>query len=421
MLWIADYALAQGWKVSGSDLADGPALERLRQKGALIHIGVDASAIPADVTEAVITSAITESAPHFPEYEEIVRRKLPVVKRALWIGKITKRYYTIAVCGSHGKTTTTALIGWILDQAGLDPTVFVGGTVGAWEGTRIGQGKYLVIEADEFDRSFHHFFPKIAVVLNIDLDHTDYYRGGIEEIEHAYRRFLRNLPPKSEGMVIGYGRDGRVRKAVRGFKYRERWYDEAHLWPGIHPPQPGQHMLLNATAAARVAHELGVDHDTIKRAIAHFPGAGRRFEALGTWKQVELYDDYAHHPRELKAFLAALAERYPNTPTTVVFQPHQKARTKALLTDFGRVLDDNPPTSFILAPIYFVAGREDAIDVSSEDIAKEIAKKPVSSTVLVAGNRDELEKLVREAADKPGVLAVVGAGDIRTMLDQWRR
>jgi UDP-N-acetylmuramate--alanine ligase len=341
-------------------------------------------------------------------------------KRAVWIGALTKKYKTIAVCGAHGKTTTTAMIGWILDQAGMDPTVFMGGTLGPWKGTRIGKSDYLVLEADEFDRSFHQFHPEIAVVLNIDLDHTDYYTKGLPEIEQAYKRFLRNLPYK-KGMVVGYGKDGRIRKLLKGFKYRTRWYDEAHVWPGVRPPQPGMHVLLNATAAARVAHELGVSQAVIKTSLATFPGAGRRFEYLGTWKKAELYDDYAHHPREIQATLAGMAEHFPNVHSTVVFQPHQKARTQALLKEFGRAFDEYPPDHLILAPIYHVAGREEGIVIESSALADEIAKKtPVGLTVTVAQSNQELEQLVREAADQQGVLMVMGAGDIRTMTEVWR-
>ncbi|MEZ0287132.1 MAG: UDP-N-acetylmuramate--L-alanine ligase [Candidatus Paceibacterota bacterium] len=418
-IWIADYALKQGWKVSGSDVQETAEVTRLREAGADIHIGSNPAAIPVDVTEGVMTSAATPTSPSYPEFEELVRRGVPVVKRAQWIGKLTRQYHTISVCGAHGKTTTTAMIGWILAEAGLDPTVFVGGTVGPWKGTRIGAGKYLVLESDEFDRSFHNFYPQIAVVLNIDLDHTDYYTKGLPEIEHSYRRFLRNLP--KDAVVVGYGRDGRVRKAVKGFKYRERWYDEAHLWPGVRVPQPGIHNLLNATAAARVAHELGISQEVIKKALATFPGAGRRFEYLGKWNAAELYDDYAHHPKEIAATLSGLHEKFGTTKQTVVFQPHQKARTKTLLKEFGRAFDEHPVTRLILAPIYHVAGREEGIEIESDAIAREIDKyAPPGMKVEVAADITELESLVKEASKQGGVLMVMGAGNIRALTDRWR-
>lgn len=418
MLWIADFALKQGWKVSGSDVAETAEVKRLQQAGANIHIGVDPSAIPADVTEAIMTAAATPNSPSYPEFEELTKRGVPIVKRAQWIGKLTKQYFTISVAGAHGKTTTTAMIGWILEKAGLDPTVFVGGSLAPWQGTRIGQGKYLVLESDEFDRSFHNFYPQIAVLLNIDLDHTDYYTKGLPEIEQSFRRFLRNLPMHT-GIVVGYGRDGKVRKAVRGFKYKTRWYDEEHLWPGIRVPQPGLHNLLNATAAARVAHELGIPQQVIKEALATFPGAGRRFEYLGKWNQVELYDDYAHHPKEIRATLAGVREKFPREHVTLVFQPHQKARTQALLAEFATAFDDNYPDELILAPIYHVAGREEGIDITSQAIADKM-KPHREGRVTVAATNAELEHLVRAASEKPGVLMVMGAGNIRALVDTWR-
>lgn len=420
MVWIADYCLKQGWKVSGSDINESAATRRLQAAGAQIHYGCDPAAIPDDVTEVVVNSAITESSPSYPELQEVQGRKLPVQKRAVWVGKLTRKYHTIAVAGTHGKTTTTAMIGWILDKAGLDPTVFVGGSVAAWSGaTRIGESNYLVLEADEYDRSFHQFMADDAILLNIDPDHLDYYTGGIEEIEHSFRRFLRNLPVR-RGLVVGYGRDARIRKVCRGFSYKFRWYDEDHLWPGLKLQFPGLHNALNATAAARIAHELGVSNEDIKAALASFPGVGRRLEYIGKWGQAEIYDDYAHHPKEIAATLQGLREKFSDQHITVVFQPHQKSRTKNLLEEFSRAFDRNAPDRLILAPIYEVAGREEEVEVSNQDIAQGIAKNsPKSMEVIVPANNEELEGAVKEANQQKGILVVMGAGSIRSFLERW--
>ncbi|MBU6389007.1 UDP-N-acetylmuramate--L-alanine ligase [Patescibacteria group bacterium] len=422
MAWVADYALRQGWRVSGSDITETALTRRLQGAGAQIYYGSDPTRIPADITEVVINSAITPSSPSYPEVAEAERRGLKIEKRAEWVGKITRQKFTIAVAGTHGKTTTTAMIGWILEKAGLDPTVFVGGQLAEWgNATRIGSGEYLVVEADEFDRSFHRFYPKIAVVLNIDPDHLDYYPGGITEIEHAFKRFLRNLPART-GLVVGYGKDSHIRKIARGFSYKFRWYDESRVWPGLTLRIPGRHNLLNATTAARVAHELGVPQKSIKEALATFPGVGRRFEYLGTWNRVELYDDYGHHPREVAATLQAAAEKFSGQRLTVVFQPHQKARTFHLLKEFGRCFDQHPPDELILAPIYQVAGREEGIAVSSGDIATEIAKnRPAGMVVTVVADNRELKQVVRAASHQSGNLLIMGAGDIRALVDGWRK
>lgn len=421
MVWIADYAIANGWKVSGSELVESATTKRLREAGATIHIGCAPEAIPADITEAIMTSAVTVGSPSYPEFEALQKRDIPVLKRAEWIGKLTRQKFTIAVAGTHGKTTTTAMIGWILEQADLDPTVFVGGGMAVWKNqTRIGKSEYLVLEADEYDRSFHEFFPQIAVILNIDLDHTDYYTKGLPEVEHSFKRFLRNLIHR-HSMVVGYGRDKSLRKIVRGFKFRFRWYDEKNLWPGVKLAQPGMHYLLNATAAARVAHEVGVGQKIIKNALATFPGVGRRLESMGALGGTEWIDDYAHHPREVAATLQALKERYGVKRTVLVFQPHQKARTQALLAEFGRCFDEASPDELILAPIFQVAGRENDLNITSADIAVEIDKKPhPRMEVKVATNDQELEAMVRQATQKPAIFITMGAGNIRTLVEQWK-
>lgn len=433
MVWIADFALSRGWKVSGSDLTESENTLRLSKAGANIHIGVDPGLVPDDVTEAIITSAITPIAPHFSEYQKLQELKVPIIKRAQWVGKLTKQMFTIAVAGAHGKTTTTGMIGWILDQAGLDPTVFVGSSLLGFEGTKIGQSEYLVLEADEYDRSFHQFYPQIAVILNIDKDHTDYYTGGLPEIEQSYKRFLKNLPsavhatPRGKGRLVAYGKDSRIRKISKGFKYAFNWYDETKLWPGVKPPQPGKHNLLNATAAARVAHELGVDNSTIQKALNSFPGVGRRFEYLGRWNQAEVYDDYAHHPTEVASTLEAIRERWPvggKDKFTLIFQPHQKARTKELLAEFGRCFDQHPPDTLILAPIYSVAGREGGIEVEISQMADLVKFKlpqigARKMDLQVAKTDQEWKKLTLEAVGNPGIVMLMGAGNIHSNALNW--
>lgn len=419
MAWIADYCLDQGWKLSGSDMVESAITKRLQEAGANIHYGSQPDQIPDDITEVVINSAITPSSPSYPELQEVEKRKLPIVKRAAWLGKLTRTHTTLAVAGTHGKTTTTAMLGWILDKAGLDPTVFVGGSVKAWGNkTRIGKSKYLVIEADEFDRSFHQFNADMAIVLNIDADHLDYYKEGLPEIEHSFRRFLRNLPI-NKGIVVGYGRNASLRKVAKGFSYKFRWYDEGHIWPGLKLQIPGKHNLLNATAAAKIAHEVGVDSSVIREALASFPGVGRRFEYLGHLHEAEVYDDYAHHPQEIRATLQAFREKFPTEHMTLVFQPHQKSRTKLLLEDFGRCFDSNHPDQLILAPIYEVAGREENIEVSSADIAELVQQQPNSIQIQAPLDLRELEAAVQKASSQKGILVSMGAGSIRSLMEGW--
>lgn len=434
-VWIADWALERGWKVSGSDISESASTKRLSESGANIHYGTNPELIPEDITEAVITSAITESSPSYPEYLELKKRKLPngraipINKRAKWIGKITRQSFTIGISGTHGKTTTTAMVGWILDRAGLDPTVFVGGTLKDWGAkTKIGKSNILVIEADEYDRSFHNFKCQMVAILNIDTDHLDYYKGGLPEIEHSFKRFLRNLPSRPEqiikpegiknyknqkGIVVGLNSPS-VRKICKSFAYKFRFYDQKNIWAGLQLRVPGYFNLLNATAAAKICHEIGVSKKIINEALAEFPGVNKRFEYVGKWNKVEVYDDYAHHPSEIAATLSAIRERFPKEHVTLIFQAHQKARVQALLKEFGRCFDQNSPDTLILAPIYQVAGREVAdINISNQDMAREVGPKAISPEDNI-----ELEKIVIEESKKPGILVTMGAGNIRQLVEK---
>lgn len=421
MVWLADWALRQGWQVSGSDLSKSPNTIRLEAAGAKIHYIPDPDQIPKDITEAIITSAITPSAPAYCELLELQRRAIPITKRAVWTGKLTRTHKTIAVAGTHGKTTTTAMIGWILKTAGLDPTVFVGGSLKEWDNqTLIGKGEWLVIEADEFDRSFHNFSANLAVILNIDEDHLDYYKGGIKEINHSFKRFLRNLPV-NDGVVVAYGKDKNIRQVTRGFSYKFRYYNEDKFWPRLHLQIPGVHNLLNATAAAKIAHEIGIDSATIQKSLNSFPGVGRRFEHLGKWNKVEIYDDYAHHPNEIKATLQAANERFKGQNFTLVFQAHQKARVQNLLAEFGRCFDQNSPDTVIIAPIYQVAGREEAIEITNQDMAKAVDSKPHQFILKAPQTQKELEQELLKASKDSDVLMVMGAGNISKILEELRK
>ncbi|MFH1145634.1 MAG: Mur ligase domain-containing protein [bacterium] len=414
MQWLAYWALKQGYRVSGSDLAPSLVTDRLSAKGAVIHYGVHPEQIPSDITEAIINSAITPSSPSYPELLELQRRNIPVVKRAEWTGRITKEKFTIAVCGTHGKTTTTAMIGWMMEKAGLDPTVFVGGTMKEWNHeTRIGGSKYLVIEADEYDRSFHQFFPKIVVVLNIDLDHTDYYVNGLNEIKESFRKFLDNLPP--DGLVVAYNGDVNIHDVVNS--HHVKWYESSDIELMV----PGKHNRLNAQAAMLVGEALGIERKVIEEALRSFPGVGRRFEFMGKFGSLDWYDDYGHHPTEIKATLQATREKFGNDRLVVVFQPHQRARLNALLKEFGRCFDDNHPSELVIAPLYHVAGREQDIPITHEDLGREIEKgKPVDMKLHVPNDNEEMRNMLVELSKKGGKLLTIGAGSIRGLVEGWK-
>ncbi len=421
MVWLADYALAQGWKVSGVDTGGTTVTtKRLEDAGATIHYTCSPELIPADVTESVMSSAITPTSALYGEYQALVGRGIVPVKRAVATGALTRRYRTIAVAGTHGKTTTTAMIGWIFTVAGLDPTVFVGGSIKAWNGaTKIGKSRLLILEADEFDRSFHQFRAEAAVLLNLEADHLECYPGGVPEIEHSFKRFLRNLPHR-KGLVVAYGKSPSLRRVVKGFSYKLRWYSADTLWVGLPKNLAGNHVRLNATAAARVAHEYGISNAIIKKALATFPGVDRRMEEMGELGACRWIDDYAHHPTEVAATLQVLAERASGERKVVVFQPHQLTRTKLLLEQFSRCFDSNPPDELILAPIFTVPGREQGIEVSSGDIAAGIARKaPKGMRVSVAESDTQLLQMIEVATIQPGILLSMSAGDLRSKLQDY--
>lgn len=364
--YLAQLLSVYGFDVSGCDLKENQKTDLLRSKNIDVQIGNSSSHISKDLDEVIISSAVKPESVGWQEVEAARRLKIPVVKREVYWQKLMRCGTGIAVAGTHGKTTTTAMIGYILQEAGFDPTVMVGGFVRQFKGTvRIGKLDYIVVEADEYDRAFLKTAPKIAVITNIDLDHLDCYGGGLPEIRQAFKKFIRLLPAK-EGILIAYGKDPNIRQIAKSFDLKYRFYDEDHLWPGLKLKIPGVHNLLNATAAARVAHELGVDQRTIKYALNHFQGVSRRQEYLGKISQTLVYDDYAHHPREIVATITALRNLYPQKKILAIFQPHQKRRTFELLADFSESL--KLADLSLVAPLFAVAGREDDLKISSKDI-----------------------------------------------------
>jgi UDP-N-acetylmuramate--alanine ligase len=415
MQWLADYALYCGAQVSGSDLVESSALTRLRNKGANIHSGENVQAIPHGVTVGVINSAITPSSPSYAEVVALRKRGIPVVKRAEVVGEMTRRMTTICIAGTHGKTSTTALLGWILDQAGLDPTIFTGGSIAGYDGTRIGKGP-LVLEADEYDRSFHRFSYDMAAILNIEADHQDCYAQGLPEIEQSFHRFLRNKK-HTPAVVLGYGKSASIRKVVRGFDLKLRWYDENSLWPGLRLGKPGLHMRLNATVAAKIAHELGVSTTVIKKAIASFPGVARRYEQLGKHYRAMVIDDYAHHPTEITATLAGHREVYRDEKTILFFQPHQVLRTKTLFSEFVHALANAPVQGLVITPIFEAIGRDTGVGVSNKDLVQAISER--ATFPVHAATNAELRTLFEAACGQAEVVLCMGAGNLRSQVQSW--
>ncbi len=356
---IAKVLQESGYTVSGSDQALSPAAEALRQLGVEVHIGhaaenvgeadavIVSSAVPADNVEIAVARA----------------RGLPVYKRADFLGQLMQGRTGVAVAGTHGKTTTTGLIAFMLDRANLDPTFIVGGVLANY-GTNghAGQGRPFVIEADEYDRMFLGLKPMVIVVTNVELDHPDIY-PTLKEMQEAFREFAESLPP--EGLLVACAEDAFARrlaeerraagKPVCLYGFRRDGVDfradslqmngaggyDFLVCKGsttlglVRNRLPGEHYVLNSLAALSVADYFGVDFNTARSALADYRGAGRRFEVKGEAGGVTVVDDYAHHPTEIRATLAAARRRFAGRPLWVMFQPHTYSRTRALLADFA--------------------------------------------------------------------------------------
>ncbi|MDT8450621.1 MAG: UDP-N-acetylmuramate--L-alanine ligase [Wenzhouxiangellaceae bacterium] len=436
MSGIAEVLANLGFEVSGSDLAESATTRHLAAVGVAVTIGHDPSAVAgADVV--VASSAIASDN---VEIDAAGAARIPVVPRAEMLGELMRFRAGIAVAGTHGKTTTTSLIASLLAGAGMDPTFVVGGLVNAFgTNARLGQGRYLVAEADESDGSFLRLQPVISLVTNIDRDHLDAYQGSFDRLQQAFLDFLRNLPffgvavmciddphvaelvPKVGRTVISYGLSDAADVRATAIGQHGRAMD-FELWlPGrdralkIVLQQPGRHNVLNALGAAAVAWELGVDAARIRSGLNEFAGIGRRFTQLGELRfdgrQALAFEDYGHHPTELDAVIQAARGGWPGRRLVVVFQPHRFTRTRDQFDAFARVLAG--VDQLVLADVY-PAGETPIAGIGSDALAAAVAQRGPAAVTRVAGPDDvptALDGIIAEG----DLLLIMGAGDIGTV------
>ena len=433
MSGIAEVLHELGYTVSGSDLNLSPTAQRLRESGINVLLGHAANNV-SDADVVVVSSAIGADN---EEVQAAQAAHIPVIPRAEMLGELMRFRKGIAVAGTHGKTTTTSLLASILAQAGLDPTFIVGGLVNSVNrNARLGQSDLLVAEADESDASFLHLQPHMAIVTNIDADHMETYAGSFARLKQTFLDFLHNLP--FYGVAVLCIDDpvinelmGEIHKPIvtYGFsedaQYRASSVSQngAHMFFNLTYPNgtkvsqlelamPGKHNVLNALAAIAVADELDVSVEAISKGLSGFKGIGRRFQQRG---EVEfpnghgwLVDDYAHHPRELAATLKAVRGCWPGRRLVTVFQPHRYSRTRDLLDDFARVLQDCDP--LIICEVY-PAGEQPISAADGRSLCRAIRSRGQTEPVF-AESLEDLSKVLDNLVQDGDIVLTLGAGDI---------
>lgn len=427
MCGIAEILLSYSFTVSGSDQAASENTERLQKLGATVHIGHHALNLgEADVV--VVSSAVPEAN---PEVAAARRLNVPVIARAEMLAELMKLKYSIAVGGTHGKTTTTAMIATVLECADLDPTVIDGGRlVHLGSSARAGASQFLVAEADEAYGSIKRFHPTVAVITSIDADHLDYYRD-IEEIGEVFRDFANRVPffgvsvlcldqpnvqaliPQLEKRYVTYGVHTDADVVATNIRYdgsvsRCTVSAGGDVLGELTIPLPGEHNVQNALAAVCVGLELDLEFDTISDALAGFQGVHRRFEVLGEKRGVLVVDDYAHNPAKLKAAFAGARTGFPNRRLVAVFQPHRHHRVKHLADEFSRSF--NQTDVLFVTPIYG-AGEQPIEGVTGEGLADAIRRHGHRGVQYVRSN-EELAVGLTETVCPGDIVLTVGAGDI---------
>lgn len=430
---LAELLMASGATVSGCDLNPGVIGDRLRARGAEIQVGQD----PAHV-ESGIAAVVTTAAVPFDHPELLAAREagVPVLKRAQALAALVNQGTVVAIAGTHGKTTTTAMTTAVLAEAGMKPTGFVGGTVPGWEsGLHRGGDELFVVEADEYDRSFLTLTPAVAVVTTVEADHLDIY-GSLDGVEEAFLEFI-SLIPRAEGRMVACGDDAGARRLARKapaglgvttygtegdvqvravdiemrgrssrFRVRDRGEDLGELSIGV----TGYHNIRNALAATSVGLHLGAPFAAAQQALAHFAGVERRFQELGRAAGVIVVDDYAHHPTEIRATLSAARSAYSGHRLVAVFQPHLYTRTRDFSDDFGDALAG--ADIVWLTDVY--PARELPIAGVTGELVVAAAHRARAKRVEYEPDHKRLPERVRADVRSGDVVIIMGAGSIDT-------
>ncbi|MFS2176645.1 UDP-N-acetylmuramate--L-alanine ligase [Rhizobium pisi] len=433
MSGIAEVLHNLGHRVQGSDQADSANVQRLRDKGIEVFVGHRAENL-GDAEVVVVSTAIKKSNPELIAARE---KLLPVVRRAEMLAELMRFRNAIAIGGTHGKTTTTSLVATLLEAGGLDPTVINGGIINAYgTNARMGEGEWMVVEADESDGTFLKLPADVAVITNIDPEHLDHY-GNFDAVRAAFRQFVENVPfygfgvmcldhPEVQSLVgriedrkiITYGENPQAdvrfknvridgTRSIFDVEIRRRRTGQVIELKGLVMPMPGRHNISNATAAIAVANRLGISSADIAKGLASFGGVKRRFTLTGEWNGVQIFDDYGHHPVEIKAVLRAAREACKGR-IIAVHQPHRYSRLASLFEEFAACFND--ADSIFLAPVY--AAGEDAIEgIDSMSLVSRIKSGGHRDARFLA-SAELLPQMVAEVAKPGDFVVLLGAGSI---------
>ncbi|RME15408.1 MAG: UDP-N-acetylmuramate--L-alanine ligase [Bdellovibrio sp.] len=425
MSGLAELMWNLGAHITGSDLTENAQVEHLRQLGIPVFIGHHANNLSPETNIVVYSSAISSQN---PEIEEAFRRHIPIIPRAEALADLMRLKRGIAVAGTHGKTTTTSLVASIFIHAKKDPTIAVGGRLDAIKSTsQLGEGEWMIVEADESDGTFTRLSPEIVVITNIDDDHVDHF-GSMEKLYSAFLKFASKTP--FYGVVVACGDDGRLRELLGSLSRKVIFYGfrdhndyvlketekgtyqvcktspkGAEVLGSFCSPIPGDHNALNALASLIVGFNVGISFEKGVEGLQKFSGVGRRFEYKGEHRGILVYDDYGHHPTEIQAVLKAFSKQYPEKDIHVIFQPHRYTRTKQCWNDFLNCF--HGAKKVYLIDIY-PASELPLENISSERLSKEV----VSAETIYCPDETFLFECLKQLRPQKDILLTLGAGNV---------
>lgn len=434
---LARWFLTQNWAVSGSDIVESKITQELRKEGVKVKIGHKKANLDKKTTFVIYNQAIS---PSNPELQEARRFKIKCASYPEALGELTRQYKTVAVAGAHGKSTVTAFVSLVLMKAGFDPTVVIGTRLKQFGGPsgknfRRGRGEYLIIEACEWKNAFLNYSPFAAIITNIDREHLDFFKN-LSNIKKSFLKFVRKIQ-NGGTLVLNkddknlFGLKSKIQRITKRRNLRVFWYSAMTRHSVCSRIRnvlkvPGEHNFSNALAAFTLAKALKIKEKTILAALSEYSGIWRRLEFKGNLKikklRVPVYDDYAHHPAEIKASLSALREKYPRSGIICVFEPHQAERLKSLFKDFASAFDE--ADNLILLPVYEVSGRDKKNKkFSAEKLAKAVKLRNsnlgIRNSVFYLPYPEKLKSFLgsRFCFPNSSVIVMMGAGDIFKQTD----